>query len=146
MVKPLVVFLLANLMVAGAPAPEAETPGEKDLKLMQGTWLLVTAEEDGKPSGKDTKGVKLEVKDKTLTIVEDGERKESGNFKLDAGKKPKQIDLTPTKEEATTIEGIYSVTAEELKICFMKGQKRTRPTELSSKGGYTLLVFKKMKP
>jgi uncharacterized protein (TIGR03067 family) len=145
MLMHLGVLLLANLLLVNAPAPDPETPGEKDQKLIQGTWLLVTAEENGKPSGKDTKGVKLIVKDDTLKIVEPGGKEEPTlKFKLDASKKPRHIDLIVRPEG--TLPGIYSVTAEELKICFMKGEKGPRPTELSSKGGFTLLTFKKMKP
>jgi uncharacterized protein (TIGR03067 family) len=111
---------------------------------MQGTWLVVSAVENGKPEKGAKEVVKLVIKDKTMTPIVDGREEKPATIKLDAGKKPRHIDLD-VKDEFS-VKGIYALAGDELKICFSRANKEARPTEFSGKEGFVLIVMKRMKP
>ena len=80
--------------------------------------------------------------------IQGKDKEHKGTFKLDASKKPKQIDITPTDgdEKDKVIHGIYSLEKDELKICIARGDKE-RPTEFESKegSGHMLVTLKRAK-
>jgi len=83
-------FLTAVLpMVAAAPAADT------DEHLIQGTWIMVSREFNGKKTPEaDLKKGKVLFKDGMMT-GDDGKKKEKvGSYKLDPSKEPKAIDLT----------------------------------------------------
>jgi len=72
-------------------------------------------------------------------------------YKLDPAAKPKAIDLIPEEGPAKgkTLQGIYSLQRDELKVCFVSPnipdpENQKRPGEFSAKkgSGYVLLVFR----
>jgi uncharacterized protein (TIGR03067 family) len=118
-----------------------------DLDMMQGTWNLVSAMEDGKALPDD------EVKQTTIVVrgnsfrfpglAEDATSKE-GTFTLDATKNPKEIDSTSTDNEVSL--GIYELEPDSYKICFAPAGK-PRPTRFSSEpgSGQIFQVWKRQK-
>jgi uncharacterized protein (TIGR03067 family) len=101
-------LLVATGLVGCQAAPD-------DNKSLQGTWTLVSGEKDGEPlPEQDIKNSKLTIAGDTHT-VQVGEMIIKGTHKLDATKKPKQIDLTyesgPNKGK--TLLGIYELEGDE---------------------------------
>src|SRR6058998_2221267 len=87
---------------------------KKDLEVLQGTWRLISAMEDGKSLTED------KVKQTTIVI------------KDDATKKPKQMDTVSTEKEVML--GIYELEGDGYRVCFAPVGK-PRPSEFTSKSG-----------
>ncbi len=104
----------------------------KDAAKLEGTWVIVSAVENGKPLD-EIKGDKLTFKDGTLTI-KTKEKDEKGTFKLDSSAKPKTIDFTEEGKDKT-IQAIYILDGDVLKICAAHKPGEKRPTEFSAKEG-----------
>ena len=102
---------------------------------MQGTWKLVSAMQDGEALAED------KVKQTTIVIMEDTFRfqglaedatSRAGTFKLDAAKKPKEMDSTSAEKEVML--GIYELEENSYKVCFAQAGK-PRPTDFGSAPG-----------
>src|SRR5215813_8099761 len=97
---------------------------KKDLEGLQGTWRLISAVEDGKSLDEDkVKQTTIVIKDDTFRfpqLAEDATSK-AGTFKLDATKKPKQMDTVSTEKEV--MHGIYELEGDNYKVCFAPGQQ-----------------------
>lgn len=134
-------WLLLLLLAAGlAIAADAKDTG------LEGKWAVVSVERDGKVDEKWTGGVRImkdgkyELKPKTGDAV-------TGSYKvIDAAKKIKTIDFMPDggQYKGKTLQGIYAIDGDTLKICFAEPGKE-RPTEFTSKGGQVLAVHKREK-
>ena len=137
-----VLFLFAVLFIA------ADTRGEKgkaDKEKLQGTWIIVSADLDGKPL--------KEVIGTTLTVAGDGceqgkkgdKEYYEGKFKLDESKNPKHIDLAHRFHK---MMAIYAVDGDDLKLSyFVPPNIPKRPSEFVSKQGekQMLMVMKRKK-
>ncbi|HJZ59590.1 MAG TPA: TIGR03067 domain-containing protein [Gemmataceae bacterium] len=103
---------------------------------LDGTYTVIEILIDGKPSPKAKEVKAVEIKDGTITI-KDGEREEGAKFKLDASKKPAEIDITPIKGSNEMVAGIYQAKATtdglELTIAFAKNGG-PRPTDFKGQG------------
>jgi RNA polymerase sigma factor (sigma-70 family) len=125
---------------AAADKPKA------DKDLLQGTWSVVSVEEGDKKVPEDevkARNAKLVFAGDKVTLPIKGEAKEVG-YKLDAAKKPKQIDLL--MDEGKSTKGIYLLEGDTLKLCVASGAGDDRPTEFAAiKDGATfrLLTLKK---
>jgi uncharacterized protein (TIGR03067 family) len=112
-----------------------------DLKNMEGTWILVSGEENGKPISEQTmKASRLEIKgDKHNVKV--GDDTFVGTHKIDPSKKPKTIDASDTdgKFKGKTSLGIYEIKGDEFKVCFAAPEK-DRPKEFTTKSGTGTMV------
>lgn len=110
-------FLLALTVgvLLAADAPDDLVKKEKE--RLQGTWQIVTAEEDGK-ANKQVSGFFI-FKDDKLTISTTNDKKSiDSEYRLDPGKKPKEIDFSTTIEGKTKVQqAIYSVIDDELRLC-----------------------------
>jgi uncharacterized protein (TIGR03067 family) len=136
--RVLLAFALTGLFAA---AGYADDEGDKkDLALMQGKWTVVSMEDDG---------VKVEEA-ANATVTVDGDRvqfkqtdeEHKSLIKLDAGKNPKEIDVTVATDPGKVRKGIYSVTKKELKICLVKSPDKNRPTAFESKEGSEMILMK----
>ena len=103
-----------------------------DLDAMQGTWVLVSAMQDGNPLADDkVKQTTIVIKGDTFRfpgLAEDVTAR-AGTFTLDATKKPKEMDSTSSEKE--TMLGIYELERDSYKVCFAPAGK-PRPTEFAS--------------
>jgi len=141
-------MILAIALLIAADLPKDDTAG-KELKDFQGTWVLVSADRDGKkvPEGK---GVKLRIEGNRYSLTQEssaviGHR---GSFVLDPAKKPKATDVSVAEgpDKGKTFLGIYELSGDDYKVCFAPAGK-DRPKDFSSKAGsgYILQVWKREK-
>jgi uncharacterized protein (TIGR03067 family) len=137
--RALMLIVTAGLLVAAANAQD----DAKKEKLV-GTWDAVSVTVDGKARPEDeVKKSKMIFTGDKITILREGRKDDEGTYKIDSTKKPKHIDLTPTTggEAGKTMQGIYELEGDTLKICFGRPD---RPKELASKeGGETVLIVLK---
>jgi uncharacterized protein (TIGR03067 family) len=133
---------LVLVLAAGFLAAPVPNDKPKDEQAIQGTWVVVSAENNGKPAD-DIKGEKLILKDGKVTMTTKN-KEEKGTYKIDPTKKPKTIDLT---EEGKTepSPGIYALEGDTLKLC-VSSKPSERPTEFSGKPkNHMLIVLKRQK-
>jgi uncharacterized protein (TIGR03067 family) len=138
--------LLTVILLVAAPAPPEKE--KKDEEKIQGNWTVVSREFLGKKAPEsDLKALKVTIKDGTLTM-DDGTKKETIPYKLDASKNPKSIDLANTGiESKETTLAIYELDGDSLKICWSEKDPEHRATKFASDedSGQTMIVFKREK-
>src|SRR5919204_2100794 len=107
----------AILVVWSAAGTGHDSAG--DLKKMEGTWKTLLHEANGKTATKEeiakTEG-KLVVKGDKYKVYFGDKFIDEGTIKLDAGKKPKQIDAMTAKGEV--MKGIYKLDGDQMTVCF----------------------------
>jgi len=128
---------------------------------LQGAWVIESFEAMGKKMD-NLKGGVFTFADGKVTMKMD-EQETPGTYKIDAGKSPKQINLTskgPGGKDATA-EAIFKIDGDTLTICMGLGTSKTekradgtgservitqdpRPTAFDSKQG-ALIVYKRKK-
>ena len=126
------------LMALAMPttAGEKDDAVKKDMKLLEGTWVLDAFETNGKavPAEKINK-IKTTIKGDHYS-VDFGEKKMELTFKIDPSKKPKSIDLIMTKDGKNAVTpGIYEIGPDLLKICRGLEAGAERPTTFGTKEG-----------
>jgi uncharacterized protein (TIGR03067 family) len=137
--------LLVLCVVAADRRKEDET--KKDQKKIQGTWAFVAIEEQGiRKSQRELKGWEDRLNWTFLNnqLVRNlGMEPVKGQFKLDATKQPKEIDLFDYAGKGKTARGIYTFDGELLKISLGSPQGGARPTAFDSpppSGGANFLL------
>lgn len=137
-------LLLAAASLAGlasfAADPEPPATKDADLKALQGTWQVTSATEDGRPE-KGVAGATFTFAKNKLTAREAKAEVEEVTFTLDAGKSPKQIDIT---RNGGTDAGIYKVEKGVLYLCLPEGRDKPRPKRFASRDAL-LIILKKAK-
>lgn len=142
----LMATLCAVSFLIATDGPSTTTPEES--RKLQGSWTVVRARRDGE--------VDNELVDATLVVSGDKFTSKSGmrtvaqgNWKLDADKKPRTIDIEYTEgpEKGQTARGIYSIT-DGTWILLLNAPGRERPASFSpeSEIGLTYLILKPTKP
>ena len=139
--------------VSGADGPRADAAGKPDKDRLQGKWLLVAGETNGKPFRK-------EMLDRRLTVVVVGDKwdqfigeetkPDSWSFTTDAAKSPKQIDFTDLSPDAKGDEkkmvGIYELDGDKLRVCNRRPGVINRPAEFRSADKDTVIrIYERMK-
>ena len=116
-----------SLGVAGV-VPAADEKDD-DAKLIQGTWVVDPAVYKGVKDEevvKEMKAVRVIFAGDSCTIKHPPGNEEEAVFRLDASKKPKQVDLLGKAE------GIYELGKDNLKLCWTREFKtRGRPTKFA---------------
>jgi uncharacterized protein (TIGR03067 family) len=130
------------LLVGGFCAGDDKKQDKKDDKeQLQGEWVVVLAQSSGKQSER--------IKDKKLVVKGDDWTPPSGGrlkfrFKLDAGKKPKQLDLMAELDgQEQTWPGIYKIDGDTFTFCRSAGPGGERPTEFKGGPGVFLMTCKR---
>ena len=78
-----------------------EAAYRKELEKLTGTWQLVASEKDGvKVPEAETKDIKITIKGDKFTMERAGKTVEEGWICIDPVRKPRVIDLYPTKTES----------------------------------------------
>jgi uncharacterized protein (TIGR03067 family) len=135
--------LLAALALA---APAKDDAAAKELEKLEGTWQLISAENDGKKmADKQAKNVRVTIKGgkHTVTFGEKPVAKDIA-FTIDPTKTPKAVDdILP---DGGMIRGIYELNGDTLRSC-VAAPGKDRPKEFTGKAGsgQTLRVFKRVK-
>ncbi len=121
---------------------------DADAQKIQGTWVAVSAEMDGKAAPAEA------IKDLTILVTADkmafspkGEDRQS-LYKLDPTKTPKGIEMTPQDGPAKgkTVHGLYELDGDRLKLCLLNGPGE-EPKEFATTPGSNLrLLILKRKP
>jgi uncharacterized protein (TIGR03067 family) len=132
------------VLAAGNPVEDAS---QAAARKFEGTWQLVSAVTDGKPTPAD-------VVSKIRVVIKDGKHSVFFKDQVLAKQIPFNVDVTRTPNEATDtlpdgkqIKGIYKLDGDTLTSCVAPPGKE-RPTEFASKPGtgHTLRTFKRAKP
>jgi uncharacterized protein (TIGR03067 family) len=141
-----ILFAGLTLTLSLGVARVAPAGGEKDddAKLIQGTWVVdpaVYKDVKDEQVVKEMKAVRVIFVGDSVTIKHPPGNEEKAVFRLDASKKPKQVDLTNRLGKA---EGIYELGKDSLKLCWTREYKtRGRPTEFAhaKEGNDPFLLF-----
>ena len=141
--------LAAGLAFLAAGAGREDT-AKKELARLEGTWVLVKMEIEGRSLlGRDERPPKLVVKGGQARFDAAGAEAIPLAKVLDLSKKPKTV--TVPYEGKVTFYGIYEVDGDELRVCGdgvdtaqEKEPEARRPRKFDSREGL-LLVFKREK-
>jgi uncharacterized protein (TIGR03067 family) len=141
--------LLVSLASLSLLSLVARGDATEDRKMMDGTWLPVTAEMAGEKFPDEVlKTMKLVIKGENYT-VEVGNQTDEGTTKIDPDKTPKEIDIKGAKgpNEGKTLLAIYEIKGDSLRVCYdLSGQKR--PSEFATKAETQLFLvtYQRAKP
>lgn len=135
-------FLTIAGSAAGQPSDDAV---KKELKLYQGKWEAIFAQDFDRKSPTDIElqlttlevdGEKFTMKTGSLTIT--------GSFSLDPSKKPKTIDVYLGDNKENVMRGIYEIKGDTRKSVFSKpGEKR--PQKFTKEKGFMTLEWRQVK-
>lgn len=123
---------------------------EKERKLYQGAWKVVSFVLDGKEVAESdaNKLTFINKLDGAWSVESGGKEISSGKSDIDPTQKPKTIDFMPTSGVFSGNEylGIYELGKDTRKICFAEKSKG-RPTEFEAPAGSGrfLLKFERLK-
>lgn len=110
-------------------------PGPADeLKGLQGTWVLVKVEFDGRiVPEKEIAGTKLIINNAMLLMIEQGEKKHVGVIVLNSDKTPAWFDVNVTNgvNKGKISPGIFRLAGDRLTLC-QRQPGRDRPDRFSS--------------
>jgi uncharacterized protein (TIGR03067 family) len=140
--------ILLGGLLTHVPAGEKEDAAARDMKLMQGNWMLHSFVTNGmEVPAEKIQNIRLTIKGDRY-LVDFGKQKMELTFKIDPTKKPRAIDLINVKDDKKTVTlGIYEVNADTLKFCRGTESGQERPTEFAAKEGsrLALAVYKRVK-
>jgi uncharacterized protein (TIGR03067 family) len=133
-------------LIITATLSAQEDAVKKELAKLEGTWSIVSAEENKEAVPADIvnelkfvfKGSELTLKGVERIINKVAKVK----IKIDPGTTPKTIDFTieAGSEKGSVIEGIYELKGDDLKVC-AQTVERNRPTEFATKPASNLILF-----
>jgi uncharacterized protein (TIGR03067 family) len=139
---------LVLVTVVASAAWAGGAGGNAERKALQGTWKPVAADYAGAkiPQGELNKIMLQVVGDEY--IVHADKAVDRGTVKIDAGKKPKAMDITGTDgpNKGKTMLAIFELEKDTLRVCYDL-QGKERPTEFSSskEKPYFLVTYKRTK-
>jgi uncharacterized protein (TIGR03067 family) len=139
-----ILILAAGLLIA-ADDPK-DTAIKKDLEAIKGSWVATSYIKDTKPAPEaDLKGMKLTIAGDQVTFTK-GKDNRKTTYKLDPTQKPKTVDIVMIDgpDKGKTLQGIYEITGDDLKICLAVLDK-PRPKEFAAKPETILETWKREK-
>jgi uncharacterized protein (TIGR03067 family) len=139
------VFALLATLGLAVVALADDAADRKDKEKLQGTWMAVSGEKEGKddPEAKEHaivfEGDKFSIKKGDVVMVQ-------GTIKIDASKSPKTMDLTitegPEKVKDKIALSIYVLDGDELTWCVSEPGSGERPEKLATKEGVKRMLVK----
>ena len=139
----IVAVLAVGLLLA---ADDKKDDKDKDAKKLEGTWAVVSLERDGqKAPDEQAKGITVTFAAGGKVTFKTPDKEINGTYKVDAGKKVKEITLEANDEK--TLYGIYKLDGDSLTICAVDTSADERPAEFATKEGSKarLVVLKREK-
>jgi len=148
MIMSTVLILSTTLVPVAADEPSKEV--KEELERLQGTWILVGRELDGKKANEEelkTLDGKLIQKGNRFTYTSRGdEAGRRGTFKIDPTANPKQLEWTTMGEEKRgKVLAIYKLEGDRLTICAGSGDKRPREFTTKPGDGQVIIVYQRQK-
>src|SRR5262249_6407506 len=130
-------------------AANKDDASKADLEKMQGNWKMSSLTVNGEMvPADDVQKIHLTVKGNRYSVKR-GDQPIELSFKLDAGKKVKEIDLTyeTGDNKGKTNKAIYKLEGDTLTMCRHQEAERERPAEFASKAGsmHVITVWKREK-
>jgi uncharacterized protein (TIGR03067 family) len=135
-----------GLLVAAAPPSDQVA---KDLKNLEGTWVLVSASRDGKElSEAERKKTKITFAGNKYDFPDEAgiSTSQKGVIKIDPTKSPKWMDSRSTSaaDKGKVSLGIYELKGDDYKVCFAPpGKKRPKTFSAKPGSGRILQVWKR---
>lgn len=119
-------------LLAAEPSPDA---AQKEMEAIQGTWAVVTAEQDGKPDD-SMKKANIAIQGNQFTTKIEDTAIRHGTITLAPNQTPKAIDLVYSDgfQKGKTSQGIYSLTGDYWIVVFSVPGK-DRPTNFDKANG-----------
>ncbi|WP_020470426.1 TIGR03067 domain-containing protein [Zavarzinella formosa] len=137
----LLLTALTTLMVFAANSGRAAEPKKEDAQLIEGAWLMTTAELAGQKLPEEIiKNFKLILADGKYTLKSNSPE-DRGSITLFPAKTPKAIDVKGTEgpNKGKMFLAIYEMSGDSLKICYdLEG--KARPEEFKTKAGTKLFL------
>ena len=113
-----------------------------DLKNMEGTWKVESAEAGGKKvESENLKEIVVKITGDRYE-VKAKDKVDAGTLKLDEMQKPKSMDATDTEglDAGKVVKAIYELSGDTLRVCYaIEGTER--PTEFATKEGSPILML-----
>jgi uncharacterized protein (TIGR03067 family) len=120
----------------------------EEITPLQGSWQVAALEAEGSVVAPElVANVYITVKDNEFHVFNAGEEA-SGSFKLDATKKPGQIDIycETGPDKGQTWPGIYEIGGDNFKVCYSRiGKKRPETFATAEDSGLVMINYKRKK-
>ena len=149
--KSALLLVAVSLLIAADKRKETDAE-KKEQKELQGVWLLVSSETNGKPMpAKEVKTTKLIFFSGNKYNYKQAGGTRLGTIRLDPEAKPKTMEIVAQQlisaekyEKGNYYSCIYEIDGDQLKICLaLPGSPK--PTEFASTGGKCVQVWKREK-
>jgi uncharacterized protein (TIGR03067 family) len=140
-------FVLGMLIAVGSLSGQ---DAKKASSKVEGEWKPTEFKEDGK-EGNIADDMRMIFKDDTFLVREGDQVHVKGTFKVNAARKPHEIDMEftegPENFQGKTGKGIYAIDGNTLKIALKAPGLDERPKEFASAEGSKifLLVLERVK-
>ena len=133
---------IALAFLAASALAFSSTAQADDLKALEGTWTIESAEADGqKIESDDLKEIVVKIAgDRYDLKIKD--TMDAGTLKLDETQKPKTMDATDTEGDdvGKVTKAIYELSGDTLRVCYATNGGE-RPKELATSAGSSLLLI-----
>lgn len=142
-------FVLFSVVAALTAYADDKDAVAKELKKLQGTWIVSSVDEDGKKMPAETlkkqHEVRIEGKKMKYILNDKADEDREATLEIDPSRNPHEITVRGQMQgQETTSEGIYEVDEKTLKLCFNvreKGRPKKFPTKDTK--GVALVVLKR---
>ncbi len=138
-----IAIVLAGCLCVAVVA--AQAPATEELRKLEGGWIVVAAEQRGKPFNA-IRGGGLLIDGKTFLLRTAAKNEFKGEIRIDASKSPKQLDFIHAGT-GVVWQAIYTVDDETFRLNYVEGGgKDPRPTlfATSSDSGGTVIVMNRL--
>ena len=140
------VILCAIGLLIGPDAIGGGGEAKDEMKKLEGTWVVQTANFSGKelPAAKGGAGSKMEFKGERIHTSAFGGQEQDLIYRIDPSKNPKTMNFAHLGEKARANEpgeigqAIYELKGDSLTICI--GPPDRRPTAFGQKGTATIVL------
>lgn len=132
MPRSLTLGVLVWFVVSAAAQDDA---AKKDLKLLQGTWVMAALEVNGMdvPANK-LEGTVLTIKDDAYVVKVKDRMVTTARIELDPSKAPKHFNMTPQDGDKKDMlqKGIYKIEGETFKLARGLNSEQERPNQFAT--------------